>query len=69
MSLLHTSPFSGVASTKFVGFADVLENTILLTEISDSETYWLESRELDAAAISFKANGLAGSGISSVRWR
>jgi hypothetical protein len=44
-------------------------NTILLTEVADSDICWLEPRDLNTAEMSFQPNAPAKPSISAVRWR
>lgn len=61
--------FPGGTSTSLADFADGAENTILLTEVRDSDIPWLQPRDLDTRQYSFKINDPAAIGISSVSWR
>jgi len=63
------TPFPGSQSTKFDDFKDGMENTILLTEMSNSDICWLEPRDLDATTMSFQVNDRKRPSISSVSWR
>lgn len=57
--------FNGPSSTRLDDIADGIENTILLTEITNSNIVWTEPRDLSIAELETEA--LAG--ISSVSWR
>ena len=61
--------FPGANATKFDDFKDGMGNTILVTEIADSDICWLEPRDLDAATMSFQVNDRKKPSISSVSWR
>jgi len=61
--------FPGSRTTKFEEFTDGRENTILLTEITDSKINWLEPRDLNVETMSFSLNDVRQPSISSVYWR
>ena len=61
--------FPGAQSTKFGDFRDGVENTILFTEIADSDISWLEPRDLNIETMSFTINDKNRPGISAPRWR
>lgn len=61
------TPFPGERSTSFEDFRDGMGNTILLTEIANSDIPWLEPRDLNAAEMSFRVNDPDNPSISSSR--
>jgi hypothetical protein len=64
-----STAFPGGTSTTFDDFKDGTDNTILVTEIANSDICWLEPRDLDSATMSFKTNDRKKPSISSVGWR
>ena len=61
--------FPGAESTKFQDFVDGTENTILITETSNSQIPWLAPFDLSVDEMSFRVNDWQTQGISSVAWR
>lgn len=61
--------FPGSTSTKLDDFRDGQENTILLTEISNSKIPWLSPQDLSVETMSFRVNDRLKAGISSIAWR
>jgi hypothetical protein len=61
--------FPGASSSKRSDFLDGPENTILVTEIANSDIPWLQPRDLDATQMSFRINDPARPSISAVQWR
>ena len=61
--------FPGSNSTRLEDFADGLDNTILLAEITRSDICWLEPRDLRVEEMSFRANDSSKPSISSARRR
>lgn len=61
--------FPGSASTKIADFVDGLENTILLTEISNSNVPWLQPRDIDTQVSNSLLNDPETLSISSAPWR
>jgi len=56
-------------TTRFDDFTDGPENTILLTEITNSKINWLEPRDLTVEEMSFSVNDRSQPSISSTHWR
>ncbi len=56
-------------TTSLSDFSDGAHNTILATEIANSNIPWLEPRDLDVATMSFHINDPAKPSISAVKWR
>lgn len=61
--------FPGSTSTKTADFVDGLENTILLTEITNSQVPWLQPRDIDTQLSNNLLNDPEMLSISSARWR
>lgn len=61
--------FPGSRSTRKADFSDGLDNTILLTEITDSKINWLEPRDLHVEEMSFVVNDKRRPSISCSRKR
>lgn len=61
--------FPGSTSTTLADFADGAENTILLTEITNSRVPWLQPRDLDTRQYKFNVNDPETLSISAVHWR
>ncbi len=61
--------FPGAATTSIDGFSDGLENTLLLTEISNSSICWLDPRDLTVEGLT---RGPVPDGVlamSAIEWR
>jgi hypothetical protein len=61
--------FPGANTTKLADFTDGAGNTILATEIANSDICWLEPRDLDTSTMSFTTNDRKQPSISAARWR
>lgn len=61
--------FPGSNSTRLEDFADGLDNTILLAEITASDICWLEPKDLRVEEMSFEVNDPSKPSISSSRRR
>lgn len=61
--------FPGSSSTRVEDFADGLDNTILLAEITSSDISWVEPRDLRVEEMSFAVNDQRKPSISSSRRR
>jgi hypothetical protein len=61
--------FPGGVSTKLADFTDGTANTILLTEIANSDIVWLEPRDLRVEDMSFQAQDHGKPSISCAAWR
>ncbi|HSG71636.1 MAG TPA: DUF1559 domain-containing protein [Planctomycetaceae bacterium] len=57
--------FPGSKSTTFDDFRDGLENSILLVEIANSDIHWMEPRDLNFQAMSFRVDDASQPSISS----
>lgn len=61
--------FPGSDSTALTDFLDGAANTLLLTEISNSEVPWLQPRDIDTSKGEAQLNGPGPLCISSADWR
>lgn len=61
--------FPGSQSTRKADFTDGLDNTILLTEITDSKINWLEPKDLHVEEMSFTINDKQKPSLSCSRKR
>ncbi|MCH7729159.1 MAG: DUF1559 domain-containing protein [Planctomycetes bacterium] len=61
--------FPGSKSTSLKDFVDGADNTILLTEITNSNVPWLQPRDIDTRESPFTANDPEILSMSSVPWR